>query len=230
MSRRCFAANANVCGDGERAPGWGAGTAGPPGPARSGLSRSCPYASKSSMTCENHTGRGDPRSHGCVCRTRRCPIAMAGTARRYGRFQYTGKYITRRLIAEGVRVRTLTNHPERQNTSSATLSMWRRWISAPASARQKPARRERPLQHVLGALLARGDDIRWGGRATRERSSRRRGGRRPAHRPCQHRQPVAWLAAPVLPRQGPARARHPRHRVCHTRSCARRCSLAARTS
>jgi len=32
-----------------------------------------------------------------------------------GAFSYTGKYITRRLLAEGVQVRTLTNHPQRQH-------------------------------------------------------------------------------------------------------------------
>lgn len=32
-----------------------------------------------------------------------------------GAFGYTGKYITRRLLAEGIRVRTLTGHPDRPN-------------------------------------------------------------------------------------------------------------------
>jgi len=30
-----------------------------------------------------------------------------------GAFSYTGKYIARRLLAEGARVRTLTGHPQR---------------------------------------------------------------------------------------------------------------------
>lgn len=32
-----------------------------------------------------------------------------------GAFGYTGKYITRRLLDQGQRVRTLTNHPNREN-------------------------------------------------------------------------------------------------------------------
>ena len=32
-----------------------------------------------------------------------------------GAFGYTGKYITRQLLASGVRVKTLTGHPERPN-------------------------------------------------------------------------------------------------------------------
>ena len=32
-----------------------------------------------------------------------------------GAFSYTGKYITRRLLESGIRVRTLTNHPDRPN-------------------------------------------------------------------------------------------------------------------
>lgn len=32
-----------------------------------------------------------------------------------GAFSFTGKYITRRLLAKGIRVRTLTNHPDRPN-------------------------------------------------------------------------------------------------------------------
>jgi uncharacterized protein YbjT (DUF2867 family) len=47
-----------------------------------------------------------------------------------GAFSYTGKYITRRLIAEGIRVRTLTNHPDRphefgDSVSTATLDFSR---------------------------------------------------------------------------------------------------------
>jgi NADH dehydrogenase len=33
-----------------------------------------------------------------------------------GAFGYTGKYITRRLLAKGVRVKTLTGHPDRENS------------------------------------------------------------------------------------------------------------------
>jgi NADH dehydrogenase len=40
-----------------------------------------------------------------------------------GAFSYTGKYITRRLLAEGVRVRTLTNHPERVHEFGDTVSV-----------------------------------------------------------------------------------------------------------
>ena len=32
-----------------------------------------------------------------------------------GAFGYTGKYIARRLLADGIRVKTLTGHPERPN-------------------------------------------------------------------------------------------------------------------
>ena len=32
-----------------------------------------------------------------------------------GAFGYTGKYITRQLLASGVQVKTLTGHPERPN-------------------------------------------------------------------------------------------------------------------
>ena len=40
-----------------------------------------------------------------------------------GAFSYTGKYITRRLLAEGVRVRTLTNHPERVHEFGDAVSV-----------------------------------------------------------------------------------------------------------
>lgn len=40
-----------------------------------------------------------------------------------GAFGYTGKYITRRLLAEGVRVRTLTNHPERVHEFGDAVSV-----------------------------------------------------------------------------------------------------------
>ena len=39
-----------------------------------------------------------------------------------GAFSYTGKYITRRLIAEGIRVRTLTNHPDRAHEFGDAVS------------------------------------------------------------------------------------------------------------
>lgn len=32
-----------------------------------------------------------------------------------GTFSYTGRYITRRLLDEGIGVRTLTRHPDRQD-------------------------------------------------------------------------------------------------------------------
>ncbi len=40
-----------------------------------------------------------------------------------GAFSYTGKYITRRLLAEGVAVRTLTNHPNRQHKFGNAVSI-----------------------------------------------------------------------------------------------------------
>jgi uncharacterized protein YbjT (DUF2867 family) len=40
-----------------------------------------------------------------------------------GAFSYTGKYITRRLLSEGVRVRTLTNHPERVHEFGDSVSV-----------------------------------------------------------------------------------------------------------
>lgn len=40
-----------------------------------------------------------------------------------GAFSYTGKYITRRLLAGGVRVRTLTNHPSRPHEFGGTVSV-----------------------------------------------------------------------------------------------------------
>ena len=39
-----------------------------------------------------------------------------------GAFSYTGKYITRRLIADGIRVRTLTNHPDRPHEFGDAVS------------------------------------------------------------------------------------------------------------
>src|SRR3990172_6245498 len=32
-----------------------------------------------------------------------------------GAFSYTGRYLTRRLLAQGIKVKTLTNHPDRPN-------------------------------------------------------------------------------------------------------------------
>ncbi len=40
-----------------------------------------------------------------------------------GAFSYTGKYITRRLLADGVRVRTLTGHPDRPNEFGAAIDV-----------------------------------------------------------------------------------------------------------
>jgi len=40
-----------------------------------------------------------------------------------GAFGYTGKYITRRLLSMGKRVRTLTGHPSRQNPFGAQVSV-----------------------------------------------------------------------------------------------------------
>jgi NADH dehydrogenase len=40
-----------------------------------------------------------------------------------GAFGYTGKYITRRLLAKGVQVRTLTGHPDRANPFSDRVSV-----------------------------------------------------------------------------------------------------------
>ena len=42
-------------------------------------------------------------------------IPHPGTAIVTGAFSYTGRYITRRLLDEGVHVRTLTGHPDRQD-------------------------------------------------------------------------------------------------------------------
>ena len=41
-----------------------------------------------------------------------------------GAFSYTGKYIARRLLAEGVNVRTLTNHPHRDDSMSADIEVF----------------------------------------------------------------------------------------------------------
>jgi NADH dehydrogenase len=38
-----------------------------------------------------------------------------------GAFGYTGKYIARRLLADGIRVKTLTGHPERPNPFGAQV-------------------------------------------------------------------------------------------------------------
>ena len=40
-----------------------------------------------------------------------------------GAFSYTGKYLTRRLLAEGLRVRTLTGHPARPNEFGAAIEV-----------------------------------------------------------------------------------------------------------
>ena len=42
-----------------------------------------------------------------------------------GAFSYTGKYIARRLLAEGARVRTLTGHPQRAHEFGATIDVRR---------------------------------------------------------------------------------------------------------
>jgi NAD(P)-dependent dehydrogenase (short-subunit alcohol dehydrogenase family) len=43
------------------------------------------------------------------------PHGNGGVSVVTGAFGYTGKYIARRLLAAGRRVRTLTNHPNRDN-------------------------------------------------------------------------------------------------------------------
>lgn len=41
-----------------------------------------------------------------------------------GAFSYTGKYIARRLLADGISVRTLTNHPRRDDPLSADIEVF----------------------------------------------------------------------------------------------------------
>ena len=50
-----------------------------------------------------------------------------------GAFGYTGKYIARRLLADGIRVKTLTGHPERPNPFSGEV------VAAPFNFDDPPA-------------------------------------------------------------------------------------------
>jgi NADH dehydrogenase len=48
-----------------------------------------------------------------------------------GAFSYTGKYATRLLLDRGYRVRTLTNHPQRENPFRGQVQVFRHRFDDP---------------------------------------------------------------------------------------------------
>ena len=76
-----------------------------------------------------------------------------------GAFSYTGKYITRRLLALGKEVRTLTGHPTNPNPFGEQVRVFPFNFDKPAELVEEFRRCDNPLQHILDLLLARLDDL-----------------------------------------------------------------------
>ena len=79
-----------------------------------------------------------------------------------GAFGFSGKYIARRLLDAGRRVRTLTNSPQRKNPFGDAVEVHPLQLRRSRRADRIAPRRESALQHLLGPLQLR------------ERSSNRR--------------------------------------------------------
>ena len=69
-----------------------------------------------------------------------------------GAFGFSGKYIARRLLDAGCRVRTLTNSPRRKNPFGDAVEVHPFNFDDAAQLTESLARRESALQHLLGSL------------------------------------------------------------------------------
>ena len=163
-------------------------------------------------------------------------IATAGRARHdrrhrldlvTGAFSYSGSHIAERLLDAGRRVRTLTFHPDRPHPLRDRVEALAVPVRRPGRARAQPRRGEHALQHVLGPLRPRRDAASPRGRELAHAVLRRSAGGSRTDRPPQHHEPVARVAAAVLPRQGARRARRWPRSECRTRSSGRPGSSAA---
>ncbi len=94
-----------------------------------------------------------------------------------GAFSFTGKYITRRLLAQGRQVRTLTGHPGREHSFGEAVAAFPFRFDDPAALGAALRGRGHPLQHLLDPLRARPDDLRPGSCRDRCAAAARPGGR-----------------------------------------------------
>ena len=126
---------------------------------------------------------------------------------RHGSVQLLGASHRRAAAGVGRAVRTLTFHPDRPHPLQGRVETLPLSVRRPGGSRREPRRRDHPLQHLLGPVRSRPNDVRQRDRELTSavlRGQARRGG---AGRSRQHRKPLARIAAALLPRQGFGRTR-----------------------